>query len=89
MSGVIPAAQREFEALGPQLAPGTRVAVQTALESWASGFVVAGHCGGRYRLVRVSDGWELPKLFAADCVVAEAEIETSRRAHPSGRRVGR
>jgi hypothetical protein len=54
------------------LAPGTRVEVRNRLDGrWAKGFeVVAAEAGG-YRLRRLSDGNELPLLFADDDVRKE------------------
>ncbi len=60
----------EVEALGPHLLePGTRVNVRNRFEgSWSRGFEVIEATEGGYRIRRLSDGSELPGLFAEDDV---------------------
>lgn len=57
-----------------ELSPGTKVEVRTAFDrAWARGFEVLDACGEGYRLVRLSDGRELPTTFA------HADVRRERR----------
>lgn len=54
------------------LAAGTKVEVRTAYDrSWARGFEVVEASEEGYRLRRLSDGAELPALFARDDIRRE------------------
>ena len=51
---------------------GTKVEVRTAYDrSWARGFEVVTASEDGYRLLRLSDGAELPALFACDDIRRE------------------
>jgi hypothetical protein len=61
----------------PALRAGTRVEVRNRFDgSWVGGFEVAGTSGGAYRLVRLSDGEELPVAFDAEDVRRERTRQT-------------
>jgi len=54
------------------LTAGTKVEVRTAYDrSWARGFEVVTASEDGYRLRRLSDGAELPALFASDDIRRE------------------
>ena len=53
-------------------APGTKVEVRTGFDrSWARGFEVLDASDDGYRVVRLSDGRELPRTFPIDDVRRE------------------
>ncbi len=59
------------------LKPGMRVEVRNRFDGrWASGFEVAEVLPGTYRIVRLSDGEELPVAIDADDVRRERKRET-------------
>lgn len=49
------------------LPAGTGVEVRNGFDGgWSEGFEVLGHDGDRYRVLRCSDGSELPRTFSTD-----------------------
>lgn len=57
--------EAEGPGTGQYLPPGTRVEVRNRFDAtWARGFEIVGADDGGYRVRRLSDGAELPTVFA-------------------------
>lgn len=60
------------------LPPGTRVEVRKRFDnSWARGFEVVDDDGAGYRVLRLSDGSELPLVIPSDDVRPERDRKSS------------
>lgn len=63
--------------LRPSLEPGAAVEVRNRFDRrWVRGFAVAERTPDGYRLVRLSDGSELPELFGRDEVRRQRERQS-------------